>query len=112
MPHDIKHLSFQFIIPNEFFNISVKVTVPYEITVRYALHWNKKVDLEGYTIKPGMAKWITNWQGMEDQMQAAAENNSKLYKLPGQYGGIKMRPEGLDPYQDIHDQWKMEAKQH
>jgi hypothetical protein len=110
MTHDIKHLSFQFIIPNEFFNSSVRVTVPYEINICYSLHWNRKVVIDAYYLKPGMAKLIVNWQGLEDQMQAAAENNSKLYKAPGQHKGGYMRPEGLDPYQDMHDQWKMEAK--
>jgi hypothetical protein len=105
-----KHLSFLFNIPDEFFSPDADLPRPREINVCYSLHWNKKVDVDAYYLKPGMAKHIVNWQGLEDQMQKAAENNSKLYKLPGQYGGIKMRPEGLDPYQDIHDQWKMEAK--
>lgn len=80
-----KHLSFLFPVPAEFFNPCVKVTKPFEINVRYTLDWRGVVALEGYTVTPGMCKWIVGWEQLEDQMQAAAENNSKQYRRPGDW---------------------------
>lgn len=81
-----KHLSFEFIVPSEFFNASVKVTVAYVIPVRYTLNWKKEVAVEGYTVKPGMAQHIVNWEGLEKEMLAAAVNNSKNYRVPNGRG--------------------------
>lgn len=94
-----KYFSFLFPVPVEFMP-SVKVITQYEINVRYSLHWNKKVELEAYTLKTGMAKHITDFQKLEDQMLAAAENNSKQYRAPGQGGHKSILQPGEDPYQD------------
>lgn len=102
------HHSFLFTIPTDFFNASVKVITPYEVNVRYSLDFMGRVELEAYYVKPGMAKRIVGWDELEKQMLAAAEHNSKGKVKPGAHKGRKMRPEGLDPYQDIHDQWKAE----
>jgi hypothetical protein len=104
-----KHLSFLFPIPDWHFSAAVKIVTPYVINVRYTLHWNKKVDVEAYYIKPGMAQHIINWTKLEQEIQDAAENNSKQYRLPGDYRGGHVRPEGVNAYEDIHDQWKQEV---
>lgn len=105
--HDFKHLRFDYPVPSD--NLTDwKGRLPV-IHVQYSLHWNKKVTLDGYTMKPGIAGQITDWVKLEEQMQLATENNSKNYRRPGQYRGGHMRPEGVDSYQDIHDQWKRET---
>lgn len=112
MANDLtKHLSFIYMVPVEFFSPAVKVIKQYGINVRYTLDWRGVVALDDYNVVPGMAKHIVNWQGLEDQMLKAAENNSKQYRKPGQFGKGKVRPEGLDTYQDIHDQWSREIKE-
>lgn len=103
-----KHLSFLFIVPNEFFSSMVKVKIPYEINVRYTLNYKGEVALDDYNVKPGMAQHIVNWTGLEEQMFEAAKNNSKSHQIPGTKRGNSIRPEGLKPYDDIHDQWRHE----
>lgn len=109
MNNHTKHLSFLFPVPSAFFNNCVKVVKPYEINIHYTLDWRGVVNIEGYAVTPGMCRWIADWVKLEEQMQYAAEHNSKLYRRPGQYNGGHMRPEGVDSYQDIHDQWKRET---
>lgn len=103
-----KYLSFLFIIPNRHFNAAYKITVPFEINVHYSLHWNKKVDVLTLGIKPGMAKMINDWERLEQEIQDAAENNSKQYRVPGEYGGGHVRQEGVNAYEDINRQWQQE----
>jgi hypothetical protein len=106
-----KHLSFIYMVPVDFFSPAVRVVKQYGINVRYTLDWRGVVTLDDYNVVPGMAKHIVNWEGLESEMLKAAENNSKQYRKPGQLQGRKMRPEGADSYQDIHDQWKHEVKE-
>lgn len=102
-----KHLNFHFTVPNEFFSSAVKVTIPYEIYVRYALNYKGEVEIEGYMCKPGMAQHIVNWEGLEEQMLEAAKNNSKNYRIPNGRRYFRPMPQpGEDPYFDA----RMELK--
>jgi hypothetical protein len=105
----LKHLSFLYPIPRHHFKDGSKVTHLIEINVHYALYWNRKVEVEGYVITPGTAKHINDWDKLEEEIKAAAEHNSKRYRAPGERRTSGMRPEGVEPYQDIHDQWKQEV---
>lgn len=108
MADHTKHLSFLFTVPIEFFNSCVKVKTQYEVMVRYTLNYKGEVALDDYNVKPGMAQHIVNWTGLEEQMFEAAKNNSKSHQIPGTKRGNSIRPEGLNSYDDIHDQWKHE----
>jgi len=99
--------SFLFIIPAEFFSDAGQKVTPYEVNVRYALHWNKKVDVEAYYIKPGMAKHIVNWDKLEEQMQLAAENNSKQYRVLGDKWG---RAASNDPHELLYAEQHQQIK--
>jgi hypothetical protein len=90
-----KFLSFEFTIPNWHINPAYKVTVPFVINVHYAFHWNKKVDVQAFYVKPGMGKLIVNWEKLEEEIRLAAENNSKMYKVPGEGGGFKYETDPL-----------------
>lgn len=81
-----KHLSFDFPVPADFFSPAIRVTVPYVIPVRYTLNYKKEVEVIGYTVKPGMAVHIINWEGLEEKMLEAARNNSKSYRVPNGRG--------------------------
>lgn len=80
-----KHLSFLFPVDTKFFSEAVRIVTQYEINVHYTLDWRGVVLVQGYTIKPGMACHIIKWEELEDQIQLAAENNSKQYRRPGEW---------------------------
>jgi hypothetical protein len=107
--HDLKHLRFDYHVPSDNL-MDWKGQLPV-VHVQYSLHWNKKVTLDGYSMKPGIAVQIKDWNRLESDLQLAAENNSEGHRLPGDHRGGRMRPEGKDAYQDIHDRWKQETKQ-
>jgi hypothetical protein len=92
-----KHLSFLFNIPDEFFSPKADIPRPREVNVCYTLYWNKKVEVDAYYLTPGMAKLIVNWQGLEDEMQKAAENNSKQYRAPGDWMSNQV-PQDVDAH--------------
>ena len=102
-----KHLSFDFPIQTSFLTEWKNPEQPV-IYVRYTLDWRGVVQVEGYTVKPGMAQHIVKWEQLEDEMLKAAENNSKDYRRPGHRSGGRAKQHGNDPYNDIHDQWKQE----
>jgi hypothetical protein len=108
-----KYFSFLFTIPNWHFSPAVKITIPFEINVRYALHWNKKVEVEAFYLKPGMAKLIDDWEKLEQEIQDAAENNNKQYLAPGQLRGRRPQPQpGEDPYLDHELYLNPDIKRH
>jgi hypothetical protein len=80
-----KHFSFLFLVDPRYMP-AVRVTVQYQINVRYSLDWRGVVTLLDYNVKPGMATHIVRWDLLEAEMLKAAENNSKQYRRPGQGG--------------------------
>lgn len=99
-----KQFTFLFLV-DPLYMPNVKVKTQYEINVVYTLDYRGRVEVIGYTVKPGMAQHIHNWDRLELEMKEAAENNSKGKVKPGDYRG-HMRPEGANPYEDISDEWK------
>lgn len=95
MKDHTKHLSFTFPVDLIFLTEWTKPQLP-EINVHYTLDWRGVVNIEGYTVTPGMCRWITDWVKLEEQMQYAAENNSKLYRRPGDWMSNKV-PEEIAP---------------
>lgn len=94
MTHDLKHLRFDYPVPSDNLN-DWKGQLPV-IHVQYSLHWNKRVTLDGYTMKPGIAGQIKDWVKLEEELQHAAENNSKQYRKPGDWINSKL-PEEIKP---------------
>jgi hypothetical protein len=85
MHQDLKHLRFDYHVPSDNL-MDWKGQLPV-IHVQYSLHWNKKVTLDGYSMKPGIAVQIKDWNRLESDLQLAAENNSEGHRLPGDFMG-------------------------
>jgi hypothetical protein len=81
--HDLKHLRFDYHVPSDNL-MDWKGQLPV-VHVQYSLHWNKKVTLDGYSMKPGIAVQIKDWNRLESDLQLAAENNSEGHRLPGDF---------------------------
>lgn len=90
-----KHFSFIFPIP-DFYMSSVKVIQQVEANIHYSLDHNGKVDVEGVTLKPGIAQYVDNWPRLEAEIKVAAEHNSKQYRRPGDWMSNKV-PQSIDP---------------
>lgn len=55
----------------------------YLINVTYKLYWNKKVEVIGIGFKPELLTLITNPTQLVEDIQTAAEADSKRYAIPG-----------------------------
>lgn len=80
-----KHLGFLFTVPLEFYNEWADVKTQHEIYVRYTLNWKGELEISGYLLKPGMAKFIKNWEDLEKEILKAAKNNAKDFPVRTEY---------------------------
>jgi hypothetical protein len=71
-----------FTVPSEYFSSSCEVKVPYTIVIRYTISWDHKALIEAFSMKPGMAKHIVNWDKLELEMQVAANEDAKQQPAP------------------------------
>lgn len=103
------HLYFDLVIEREYLTKWKDEKLP-SLHIQYTLDRSGNVVVTGWTAESDILKHITVTQELKDQMLAAAKNNSEGHKWPRKRHGRRMRPEGLNPYEDIHDQWRMEAR--
>lgn len=102
------NLYFDLVIDREYLTDWKDEKLPL-LHVFYALHKDGTVEVKGWTTDPGVHNHLTVTQELKDQMQYAAQSNAQSFKWPVKKRRGRMRPEGVDAYQDIHDQWKRET---
>lgn len=103
------HLYFDFVIDREYLTDWKDEKLPL-VHVFYTLDREGNVEVKGWTLDPGAQAYVTDWSVVKKQILIAAQNNAEDFKWPIEKKRGRMRPKGLDPYQDIHDQWRMEAR--
>lgn len=100
------NLYFDLVIDREFLTGWKDEKLPL-LHVFYTLDRNGNVEVKGWTTEAHNHLTVT--QELKDQMLYAAKSNAESFKWPVKRCGGRMRPEGVDAYQDIHDQWKRET---
>lgn len=106
----IAHKLFDFVIDRDMLTEWKSDRLP-TMCVLYTLDQDGTIEIKAYDAGTEVHKLVKDWDNMKEEIMKAARNNSESHRWPAEKRKGRMRPVGLDSYQDIHDQWKSEVQE-